>query len=122
MGHNVGVNWRMNTANFSETYEGRENVAVNVTTVTDPDLVPWSDLIDPWVSIPSVPYTPGVGLFEGAYYRTGGVYRPTDTCMMVGGLRYCRSVPSELVQRVASIREFLPEIPVGLDPVGRPKP
>ena len=43
-----------------------------MTTVTDPDLVPWSGLIDPFVSIPSVPNSPGIGLFEGATTIRGG--------------------------------------------------
>jgi len=55
----------------------------NVTFQTVRSHIPWNDLIASSTAIPT-PEEPSleVGLFEGARYRTSGIYRPQYTCMM----------------------------------------
>ncbi|MCP3911852.1 MAG: hypothetical protein GY713_12955, partial [Actinomycetia bacterium] len=80
MGHKVG-RLADEYTEFAETWGGSELISANVTTMTERDLIPWSGLIAPDKEIPSVQFSSGVGLFEGAFYRTGGVYRPAAHCM-----------------------------------------
>jgi hypothetical protein len=54
----------------------------NVTTLTDPTLVPWAHWIDNTVALPQQPGDPRVGLFEGGLYRQSGVYRSTFNSRM----------------------------------------
>ncbi|NND90521.1 MAG: hypothetical protein HKN42_06625 [Granulosicoccus sp.] len=55
----------------------REGSHPNVTSLTDPTLVPWAHWIDAGKAVPHAIGEPGVGLFEGGLYRSKGVYRPT---------------------------------------------
>lgn len=49
----------------------------NVSTLSDPQKVPWSHWIDQTAALPQTANDEGVGVFEGGYYRSRGVYRPT---------------------------------------------
>lgn len=49
----------------------------NVSNLSDPESVPWSHWIDPAAPVPQFFGDEGVGVFEGGYYRSTGVYRPT---------------------------------------------
>jgi hypothetical protein len=74
---------------YADTYTGIEPSAVNVTTLTEPDWVPWSSLMTPGSTVPTAAGGAGVGLFEGAYYRPTGAYRPATACTMASGVRFC---------------------------------
>lgn len=49
----------------------------NVTTLSDPLQVPWAHWIDQTGVLPQSANDEGVGVFEGGYYRSRGVFRPT---------------------------------------------
>ena len=102
MGHNLG-NLIDEYTVYYEPYNGLELTYPNVTTVTDIDQIPWKSLITPGKEIPSIPYSGGVGLFEGAYYYTGGTYRPSAECAMADGPRFCPVCTQELEYRLMSI-------------------
>ncbi len=117
MGHNVG-GLQDEYTEYSDTYEGGESAYFrNVTTLSDPGQIPWRELISPTALLPSAPNSDGVGLFEGAYYRPAGAYRPTSYCMMVSGNRYCPVCTRSLEQRLAAIRQLF-GAPTPLSPVG----
>ena len=109
MGHNVGLLADEYTE-YQETYRGSETAARNVTLLNDPRTIPWRHLIPAGKEIPSVPGSSGVGLFEGARYYTGGVYRPTEYCMMVSGNRYCPVCTVEVEARLSDITGVIPDI------------
>lgn len=54
----------------------------NVSTLSDPALVPWAHWIDPAVALPQFLDDPGVGVFQGGLYRSTGVYRATSDSRM----------------------------------------
>ena len=73
----------------------------NVTDVMTPThQIKWSPWISPSTPIPTIPefdpqFADVVGLFEGARYRTTGMYRPGQNCIMrTLGAPYCQ-IPSE---------------------------
>lgn len=107
MGHNVGL-LADEYEEFPESYEGPERLRPNITTFTEPDLIPWRSMISPGKQIPSVDLTPGVGLYEGAYYRPGGIYRPVQRCTMRGSERFCPVCTREIRARVASLTGDFP--------------
>ena len=117
MGHNVG-GLSDEYTEYQESYSGPEPTARNVTTMTERDLIPWADLIAEDKEIPSVQGSSGVGLFEGAFYRTGGVFRPAASCMMISANRYCPVCTRELGYRVAAIMGGPGGVASPLSPVG----
>ena len=60
----------------------REGMFPNVTRLTDPVQIPWRHWFQDPNNIPTTPGTPGIGLFEGAYYAPTGNYRPADESFM----------------------------------------
>jgi hypothetical protein len=54
----------------------------NVTDQTVRELIKWAPWILPSTSIPTIPPSPEVGLFEGARYKTTGMYRSGEDCAM----------------------------------------
>lgn len=54
-----------------------EGEFANVSFRNSPETVPWSHWIGNVNRYPTQPNQPGVGIFEGGYYRSTGVYRPT---------------------------------------------
>ena len=67
------------TASFSAFEEGSFQ---NVSNFNDPARVPWSHWIDSASPVPQLAVDEGVGIFEGGYYRSSGVYRPTFNSRM----------------------------------------
>jgi hypothetical protein len=59
-----------------------ESSAPNATVVTDTNLVKWRYWFANPAAVPRLPGELGVGLFEGAYYRANGYFRPTDNSFM----------------------------------------
>ena len=49
----------------------------NVSTSSDPTVVPWAHFIDPALPLPQFATDEGVGVFQGGLYRATGVYRGT---------------------------------------------
>ena len=84
LGHFVGHLADEYDYGYSGCYSGAEPWQVNITKQTNPTLIKWKDLILPGTPIPTlVDNPPGVvGLWQGAYYYTCGVYRPQFTCHM----------------------------------------
>ncbi len=118
MGHKVG---RLSDeyTEFAESYDGNEPISSNVTTMTERELIPWNGLIAADKEIPSVQYSSGVGLFEGAFYRTGGVFRPAVRCMMASSSsRLCPVCTRELEYRIAAILGGPGGLAVPLSPLG----
>jgi len=53
-----------------------EGAFANVSHHNTPEDVPWSHWITNFNSYPVQPGQPGVGIFEGGFYRDNGIYRP----------------------------------------------
>jgi len=74
-------------------YAGPEPVSPNVTTVTNPALIKWRAWISPTTPIPTTPplmYPNQVGLFQGGFTFSLGVYRPMLDCKMRNiGSQFC---------------------------------
>ena len=60
----------------------REGKFPNVTTISDPSLIPWRHWFTDPARIPAAPGEAGVGRFEGAFYSAHGFYRPTHDSVM----------------------------------------
>ena len=118
-GHNIG-GLADEYVEFAENYDGPELDRANVTTVTQREAIPWAGMIEDSMPIPSPPFAPGVGLFEGAGYYMGGIYRPVALCnMRIPTLPlFCPVCFRHLEQRLARIQQVIEEVPVGLSPVG----
>jgi hypothetical protein len=97
---------------------GPERRWVNVTTASRRDQIPWYDLIDLDHEIPSRPLTPGVGLYEGAYYHPTGTFRPTEHCTMRGGERFCPVCRRQITLRIAGLTRQVPEGVELIAPIG----
>ena len=108
MGHNVGLLADEYTE-YQYNYVGSESASRNMTSLSDPALIPWRYLLWPGKEIPSIAGSRGIGLFEGAGYYTGGRYRPTDYCMMVSGNRYCPVCTEEIEIRLSEITGVVPD-------------
>ncbi|MBO9662513.1 M64 family metallopeptidase [Dokdonella sp.] len=72
----------------------------NVTDQTSASSVKWKSWFTPGNPIPTPPGTSGVGLFEGARYRSSGMFRPVDTqCLMQFlGVPFCPVCAQEYVR------------------------
>ena len=64
----------LETAGLPAFEEGRYK---NVSTSSDPAVVPWAHFIDPALPLPQLAADGGVGVFQGGLYRPTGVYRGT---------------------------------------------
>jgi hypothetical protein len=60
----------------------REGKFPNVTTISDPSLIPWRHWFTDPAHIPAAPGEAGVGRFEGAFYSARGFYRPVHDSVM----------------------------------------
>ena len=60
----------------------REGKYPNVTTLSDPLLIPWRHWFTDPARIPEAPGETGVGRFEGAFYSAHGFYRPMHDSVM----------------------------------------
>jgi hypothetical protein len=107
MGHNIGYLWD-EYGGTQEAYSGAEHASPNVTALSDPARIPWKHLLTPGKEIPSVPGSGGVGLFEGGSYYNGGRYRPTDSCMMTSGERFCPVCTKAIKVRLADLTGLVP--------------
>ncbi|TQV76615.1 hypothetical protein FLL45_01260 [Aliikangiella marina] len=67
----------------------QEGQYANVSQFDDPLLVPWSHWIEDKDNFPPESGSQGVGIFEGAFYRGEGFYRPlADSRMRISGVRF----------------------------------
>jgi hypothetical protein len=86
---------------------GRYN-GFNVTDRTSRDSIPWNAWINPATPIPtpiSGEFVSTVGLFEGAYYSSKGMYRPKISCKMRDlGVPFCEVC---IEQHVRSMFDFI---------------
>jgi hypothetical protein len=75
----------------------------NLTALLDPSHLKWRQLVDPETPIPTpMAFAGKVGAFEGAGYKTKGLYRPEADCIMfsrnvVGFCRVCRRAIERLI-------------------------
>lgn len=108
-------------ANLEEEYEGNpgpylgpEPSNPNVTTVTNPALIKWRAWIDPMTPIPTAPpqmYPTQVGLFQGAFTYSLGIYRPMLDCKMRNiGSQFCSVCKEAHVMRAHNIAPLLDSI------------
>ena len=104
----------------SPTYTDAEFSAANVTALSTPDTIPWRSMLTPGKEIPSVPYSGGVGLYEGAAYTWTGKYRATQGCVMgmSTSARFCPVCTNELEIRLSDIGVPVP-VATLLSPVNR---
>ncbi|RPI23136.1 MAG: hypothetical protein EHM61_20465, partial [Acidobacteria bacterium] len=99
---------------YQSNYVGNDLMRPNVTTLADPDLIPWRSFLTPGKEIPSVPGSSGIGLFEGANYYTGGCYKPAYNCTMVSGNRFCPVCEHALEVRLLKLTGKFPvAVPYG---------
>lgn len=77
---------------------------INVTFRTNRDSIPWKTWIDPFTPIPtpvSGEYVSTIGLFEGAYYSSKGMYRPKMSCKMRDlGVPFCEVCVEQHVKSI----------------------
>ena len=67
----------------AETYPAfSEGEFANVSLQNTPEAVPWAHWIANANQYPTQPSQPGVGIFEGGYYQSSGIYRPTSDSRM----------------------------------------
>lgn len=87
MGHFVGL-LDDEYSEFAYSYNGTDQLypAANATTSIDYAGVPWKSWLDASQTLPTRVPQEGIGLFEGADYVQGGVYRPSWTSMMRDGI------------------------------------
>jgi hypothetical protein len=108
-------------AGLEEEYEGNpgpfpgpEPPNPNVTTVTNPLLIKWRAWIDPTVPIPTTPqplYPTQVGLFQGAFTFSQGIYRPMLRCMMRDmALPFCPVCEEAHVMRAHTIAPLVDSV------------
>jgi len=95
---------------FAEFSEGE---FANISHQNDPELVPWAHWIANRDRYPTQPGQAGIGIFEGAYYRVSGVYRPTSDSRMRSNDQFFGPVNGEQwalsVYRMARpVRDFGP--------------
>lgn len=103
---------------YPDAYTGIEPSAVNVTTLTEPDWLPWSALLAPDATVPTAVGGAGVGLFEGAFYRPTGVYRPATACIMATGVRFCPVCTIAIQEALAEFTSWPLPAPAQYDPSG----
>jgi len=92
----------------------------NVTDETVRDRIKWAPWIHPDTPLPTSPADPAfagvVGLFEGARYRSTGIYRPRRQCLMRElGRSFCEVCRQEFVLRLYRGGWGVPA--AGIDPV-----
>jgi hypothetical protein len=103
----------------------REGQFANVTTVTDPALIPWRHWFADPSHIPVASGDAGVGRFEGAFYSANGYFRPKQDSIMrtlaapvgeVNGEAWIRA----LYRAVPPISATYPEQQAVAGPAGAP--
>lgn len=98
----------------------------NVTTLQALDQIKWKGWIEPGTPLPTPDtgmHSAHLGLFEGAYYRDGGVFRPRHACRMRSlNDGFCEVCAEAIVRgiygRVAPIDAAFPASPVLLEAGG----
>jgi hypothetical protein len=110
IGHRLGLlqdEYSSETCNLSNVPAN----ALNVTTHTDYPSIPWSYWIGAGTQIPTTSTTPSTpGLYEGGYYCTTGVYRPTyDSKMRSNGKPYDQINTEQLIRRIYEVGVKLPD-------------
>lgn len=90
-----------------------EGEFANVSYRNTPDAVPWAHWIQETSQYPTQLGQPGIGIFEGGYYRSSGVYRPTSDSRMRSNESHFGPVNGEQwalsVYRIAHpVRDFGP--------------
>ncbi|UXI65816.1 M64 family metallopeptidase [Tahibacter amnicola] len=112
MGHFVGLLYDEYTE-----FPRAANLAVpinapNVTTNLRHGDVPWSSWLTPAQPLPSLVPSAGVGLFEGANYYQGGVYRPSFESTMRGGVLFNAPSRAALDQNILRFVSAVPMPPL----------
>jgi hypothetical protein len=111
-GHSYGLLADEYDYGYSGCYSGSEPSRANITIKTSLDTIKWALWIEPGTPISHVdsgtgnlvPGSPagtaGVGLFQGAYYYTCGIYRPKANCLMKAlGQPLCEVCREEMIKR-----------------------
>jgi hypothetical protein len=101
---------------FQGKYEG-----VNYTWRTNRDSIPWKIWIDETTQIPTpnLPeYSDVVGLFEGAFYQSKGMYRPKYNCKMKELYQpFCEVCKEQHVKTIFSFLELIDNYTPNIDTV-----
>lgn len=97
---------------FPTTSDGREPHWANVTTRLHFDDIKWKRWLNPQQPLPSPTVFPeaGPGLFEGAYYEQGGVYRPSWNSIMRSGIAFDPWHRAELDRNLARFTTLPPSL------------
>lgn len=99
---------------IADDYVYVEGQYANVTTLTDPNLVPWANWIDDKSNYAQTAEESGVGIIEGAHYRAEGFYRSEANSKMRSSTSDFGPVNSEQwivssYERAGAIKSFQPE-------------
>lgn len=103
---------------FSGTYVGWVNPAAgHMTHETDDLSSPWSHLLGDRDDVPiAMPGSPGIGLYAGGYYQTGGVYRPTSNSRMRYNAPHYNAPSKEKMARELCLRSVPEPVATSLPP------
>ena len=104
----------LETAGLPAFEEGRYK---NVSTSSDPAVVPWAHFIDPALPLPQFATDAGVGVFQGGLYRSTGVYRGTfDSRMRSFDKPFGPVNTEQWILRLYTLTEGVREVtPIGQD-------
>lgn len=87
----------------------------NVSNLIDPTAVPWSHWITDVNNYPTQTGEPGVGIFEGAFYREKELYRPTNNSRMRSNIEPFGPINGEqwvfsLYRKIGAVDKFGPAL------------
>jgi hypothetical protein len=71
----------------------------NVTRSSEVGNLKWARFVRPGTAVPTVDGTPGIGAFEGGYYRRHGISRPSFNCLMRRSSIFCAVCADHFITR-----------------------
>jgi hypothetical protein len=108
-GHKLGM--LQDEYDYGDCHPPTTNNLINVTMQTEYSLIPWYYWIDTGTPIPTTSTSPGIPrLYQGAYYCSYGVYRPTyESKMKTNGKPYEQINTEQLIRRIYEVGVKLPD-------------
>jgi hypothetical protein len=88
----------------SPPYNRDEPNYPNVTRTSAVSSLKWSRFVRPGTQVPTVDGTPGIGAFEGGYYRRYGIARPSFNCLMRKPSIFCAVCAESVTTRFEAKR------------------
>lgn len=98
-------------------YNGNEPSFPNLTRSTDRAELKWGRFVRAGTALPTADGEPGVGAFEGAYYRRHGAFRPAHSCLMRRYGPFCPVCSDTLLTKIYQLsRASRPASPAVVKP------